>query len=458
MAGSPLLGLYNPNAKRKKNYGDTVTPLIASLIGNTIKDTAVSSGQITNEMANRGVIPGIPAAAFSRRVGGQDWLANLVGRVNRNAGESMKGEVTPMDFVNVASVLPIPAGAGVRTGLTGLRLATKFTPRALKGGQYSTKSIQPSIMARVAERTMASPFTESIGEGILAAPAVPQVWENEELSTGAKIGITGGILGGILSPSLASGLRKTIKTKSLVKQAKKNIDNKVATKADYVIYNMSRVKASDSDLTLAMDTRMPEPAMAALTIGQSGDAFKTSVRLYETDSDFKSIIDDLSSGNITAKQATDRYNSWKAKIPKGSRPPFIPTHSFNAIYNYVNTGRLSSKTTGKVYRTEQVRDPYKIDRLNESLQLNPIAGGVGDTRDLRLYDALVETGLIKGQTIGGDYARKINAGPSRAAMRKVDEWIKETYGVTSPARMAAIREELYQAIGHSGIGLNKVIF
>jgi len=112
-----------PKYKIKKDYGDTVTPAIAGFIGGMIRDTAVSSGQVVNEAF------GNPYLSPVGSLFGKDFLANQVGQVNKAAGESMKGEVTPMDIVNVASLIPNPAGLGIKAASGVGRIAAKAVPK-----------------------------------------------------------------------------------------------------------------------------------------------------------------------------------------------------------------------------------------------------------------------------------------------------------------------------------------
>jgi len=142
-----MAGLFtaflNPNVKPKykikKNYNDTITPAVASLVGNIIRDTAVSAGQIVNESANQGG----GGAIF-----GKDYLSKAFGAINEDAGRSMRGEVTPMDIANVASVIPNPAGAAVKSASALARVLARSAPKitkfeelgALAGGGASTRN------------------------------------------------------------------------------------------------------------------------------------------------------------------------------------------------------------------------------------------------------------------------------------------------------------------------------
>ena len=132
---------YSPGAGT-----DFAQQYIANPIVDMLKDTAVSAGQIANESANRGIGMG-PLGVVLPRLFGNDYLARGAGIFNKDIQQSMQGEVTPMDVANVASFAPIPAGAGARAGILGLKLAERMIPRTgflepaaeLVGGGMTTR-------------------------------------------------------------------------------------------------------------------------------------------------------------------------------------------------------------------------------------------------------------------------------------------------------------------------------
>jgi hypothetical protein len=75
-----------------------------------VKDTAVSVGQVANETVNQKLKLAEPFV-------GTDIAARVVGKVSAGVGESMRGEVTPMDVINTASLVPLPAGVGAKVAV-----------------------------------------------------------------------------------------------------------------------------------------------------------------------------------------------------------------------------------------------------------------------------------------------------------------------------------------------------
>ena len=458
---------YNRFAPQKVQTKDDVTPAIARFIGTMLKDTAISTGQVANEYVNL-TLPGA--------ILGQDFLSNQVSRVSTGAGESMRGEVTPMDIANVASLAPIPAGPIIRGGLLGTRALSKALPTVLKGGKYAPEvnvPIKPSLLARGLESSAASPIVEGVAEGALSAPFVPEILADDDADAKTKALMLAGIGLGVLTPGISRGMGKVKKIDKAVEGANLRLTEGTGSGVDAAIARTSKVGSADSDLTLAFDTSMDDAALAAFTIGQSGDAFKQSVRLYESDPEFKNIIDGVSSGNLSEADGVAAYSSWKSRIPKGARPPYIPTSSFKQLAKYAKTGELSSSRTKNDFQ-----DVFKTDRFRLALGLKPVRGGVGDTRDLRLYDELVKAGEIEGVDIGKGVtlfedhvdrvraaqkargekpkyklASTINSKAARLAMRQMEDWMNETYDITTDARRAAMRERLYQGVGYSGVGL-----
>jgi hypothetical protein len=471
MAGMAT-GFLDPNVKLKykiKNVKkDTFTPAVASLIGGILKDTAVSTGQVANELLSNPFTGGAAAVA-TNALFGKDALSRLVGRVNEDAGESMRGEVTPMDVANVASIIPIPAGGIVRGGLLGLKAGTKLLPRAVKGGKYAAETnipLKPSLLARGVESLAYSPFTEGIGEGIINSPGAVSIAGDDNLDLKTKIGLITGMTAATMLPGAYGGFKKSTAIKNAVSEAKKNIAGGKGTASDYVISNTSKVPSSESDITLAMDTDMPYPAIAAFTQGTAGKDLKHNIRLYENNSEVKSIVDDVSSGTITPDEGAKLLKAFNDSQQVGGKVLGPYTKIFKSIEKYNKTGSLASRGTNKIQSLGGIRQPSKLDRFLGALNLNPVVGNVGDTRDLRLWAALVSEGKIS-TNLDKNFLNEVTAGPdasminqerAREAMFELEKWVADTYKITSPARQAAVRERMYQGIGHAGEGLSKNIF
>lgn len=117
--------LLDPNVKLKykiKVKEDPVTPVISSFIGGILKDTAVSAGQVANESFSNPIISPVGSLL------GKNFLSNEVSKINKEAGKSMRGNVTPMDIFNTASLIPNPASLGAKTGSLFGRLLMKNAP------------------------------------------------------------------------------------------------------------------------------------------------------------------------------------------------------------------------------------------------------------------------------------------------------------------------------------------
>lgn len=479
-----MAGMYtsflNPNVKSKykikKNYNDTLTPAVAGFVGDIIKDTAVSTGQVANELLSNPYTGGAAAIA-TNALFGKDALSRAVGKVNEDAGESMRGEVTPMDIANVASLIPIPAGAAVRGGLLGLKAGTKALPKALKGAKFAPEynvPIRAGKPSRLVESLIQSPVVEGIGEGFMNAPAAGSIITDDNMSNTQKAGTLAAMFGLTLLPGAVKGVKKGNRIANKLDKAEERVNAGTGTGADYAMVNTKNAGGAESDITLSMDTSLPEPVIAAFTINTNGAQLKNNIRLYESNSEFKKIIDDLWNGKSTAsetKTAITKFNKGKST---GNKMAGTHGQIVDSIARYKNSGELTSSKT-RVVPTLGVEQPFKIDRMLASLKLDPVPGNVGDTRDLQLWDALVKSGDIKTNVdlskldlygirrkrLGknpGKMARFINRPEAREAMLELEDWMKKTYEISSPERLAAVRERLYQGIGHSGSGLSTRIF
>ena len=111
----------------------SISKFIESQVETIVRDTAESVGQVSNEYVNQ-----TPIGMLAKPFLGTDILSKAVGSVNADAGESMRGEVTPMDIINTASLVPLPAGLGAKAVAIG---AKATVPLAKKVGIPLAESI-----------------------------------------------------------------------------------------------------------------------------------------------------------------------------------------------------------------------------------------------------------------------------------------------------------------------------
>jgi hypothetical protein len=176
---APKAVSYNRFARAPIETKDNVTPVIARLIGGLLKDTAESVGQVSNEYVNQTLVGSLL---------GQDFLSKQVDKINPDAGESMRGEVTPMDIVNVASLIPNPFGIAAR-GAVGLgRVASKiptpvfkpvFEPiAAMVGGGTTTRTPVGGILQSILNSTGTKVATNLTAPGINITRATTKQVDN----------------------------------------------------------------------------------------------------------------------------------------------------------------------------------------------------------------------------------------------------------------------------------------
>jgi len=439
---APKAVSYNRFARGPVQTKDDVTPAIAGFIGSMLKDTAESVGQVSNEYINQ-----TPIGMLAKPVLGTDLLSRAVGSVNAGAGESMRGEVTPMDLVNVASLLPIPVGGVVRGGLLAGRAGAKFLPSGLKGIKAldaSTEGIKDRAtamsagpIASVIERGIGSAFVEATPDAILSSPAVIDI-SKSDLPLEQKIALIGGIVGLVAAPGTAASVFERGK----LKVSQGNIAKGQGTLTDEVRVATYNTPYSASDRALSSETSMPAVAIAGSTFG-GRQAYQTKwdISLYETDPEFKRIYDDLLSGGKW-EDAQNAFKKWKIqRTQQGLDNPNTVPQTFEELEKYVKTGTLSNSYRGS---RKSPNLPNKPQRFSEALE-GDATMIVYDSREKKLYDMLVAKGELipGGQTTG---ARGKIPRNTQLERKELNEWFIKTFGITDPQRLQAVRERMYQAL------------
>lgn len=440
MAGL-VAAFLNPNVKPKykikKDYGDTFTPAVASFVGNIIRDAAVSAGQVANEAANRGI--GGPAAIPARVLFGPDYLARLGGKVSPEIEESMKGEVTPMDVVNVASLIPIPVGAGAKAGLAGLKLGAKaqrtFGKGAFSLGERAGQSkYTPSFFARIAESAMRNPisanYINNAPELALNAPALVNTWKSDA-STEEKAALTAAILAG----TSASGIKDAFKLSRARKAATKDVQN--FNPASPYVRAEQRGSSKTSDISMAMDTDMPLEAMVAFSGSQPGYRTRFYASMYENNNTFRKLVDDFNAGKLTVDEAFEAGKKLTGELPSGMGLG-IKKRNWEYWDKKKNTGSFVNDPT----------DPNtnKLDTLYETLSGKPSGDRIPwDTKEKNRALELVKTGRIDRSKIVGK-----NQAERDASLQQLyfDWYKKNVLKSNNPWVIQSARERLY---GSSGI-------
>ena len=452
MAG--FAGFLNPKIKKyKPSKMDLLAAAIMSTVANgaagIVKDTAVSGGQILNESVNQngaGLGPFFqPAAMLLKQYGGQDALAKLVGRVNSDAGRSMRGEVTPMDVVNVASVMPIPVGGAARLGLAGLKLGAKaerglLGARAFELGPSAGRAIyHPSRSARIAEKLMRNPisanYLNNAPELALNAPAVVDTWKSD-LSTDKKAALTAAI---ILGTSIG-GIKDTAKLGLARRAARKDTQN--IKPASRFVRTEQRGSSATSDITMAMDTNMPLEALVAFSGSQPGYRTKFYSALYDNNSEFKNIVDLFDSGKISVDQAHKLSTDLTKKLPAGSG---IGLKRRN--WEYWD----KKKKTGSFVNNPSDPNTSKLNTLYDTLTGKPSATTIPwDTKEAARALALYRSGVLSnGRIKTGTKKEEIDQ------LRKMYfDWYKKNVLLSdNPWVMQSARERLYGSSGVNDINI-----
>lgn len=432
MAGI-VTGFYNdPNIKRKvnirpNNINDPLTDPVAEFIGETLKDTAISTGQVLNEGFSNPLISPIGSIL------GKDFLANQVSKINPEAGKSMRGEVTPTDIVNVASLIPIPVGGIARGGLMGLKLAAKGERLLGRGaftlGETASKSrYKPSFSAKIAESTMRNPITanylNNAPELALNAPALINTWKSDA-PIEEKLGVTSLILAG----TSAGGIASRIKLGKARRAANKDTANK--NPASALIRAEAKADSSYSDITMAMDTGMPLEGIVALSASQPGYRTKYYASLYENDMGFRRLIDDFNAGKVSIDDAQKRAEQISARLGP-SRGLGIKRRNWEYWANKKNTGSF-------------VKDPRytKLDTLFNTLTGNPSGTTIPwDTKEIGRAKSLLETenSPIRGR-------------PGSTKQKYIDWYFNNVLLSDNPWVLQSARERLYGASGVSDINI-----
>jgi hypothetical protein len=433
---------YNRFAPQNVKTKDDVTPAIARFIGSIIKDTAISAGQVANEGLSNPYVSPVGSLL------GKNFLAEQADRVNPSVGGSMRGEVTPMDFVNIAAAAPIPIGGAVRGGLLAARAGTKFLPQGLKGikaldaSTGITKragSMQAGPIASTIERGIGSAFVEATPDAIFSSPAAIDVAKSD-LPLGQKAALIGGIVGLVAAPGTAASVFQ----RSKLKTSKGNLAAGKGNLTDEVRVAVSDTPWSASDRALSSETSMPAPAIAAATQGaREGAGTKWDMSLYENDPDFKKIIDDAVSGKTTAKESQTNFVNWKnERQDRGLKNPNIVGQTWEQLELNARTGSLSRG--GNSGPNASPNPPNKAQRFRETLEGNADMI-VFDSREKKLYDALVSRGEI---TPGKQKtnARGKDVRDFQLERKELNEWFKNTFNITDPQRLQAMRERMYQAL------------
>jgi hypothetical protein len=360
----------------------------------------------------------------------------------------MRGKVTATDLVNVASLAPIPVGAAVRGGLLAARAGAKFLPSGLKGIKALDAST-PGIMGRagamqagpiasVIERGIGSAFIEATPDAILSSPAVIDI-SKSDLPLEKKIALIGGIVGLVAAPGTAASVFERGK----LKVSQGNIAKGQGTLTDEVRVATYNTPYSASDRALSSETSMPAPAIAAATQGaRAGASTKWDMSLYENDPEFKTIIDNATLGNTSAKESKNAFEAWKQKRKdNGELNPNIVEQTWDQLELNAEAGTLSSNQVGP--RTTP-NLPNKAQRFRETLE-GDATMIVFDSREKKLYDMLVARGeLIPGGQKTG--ARGLVPKKTQIERKELNEWFIKTFGITDPQRLQAMRERMYQAL------------
>jgi hypothetical protein len=208
----------NPNYIRKGGKTGALMDAVQSMI----QDPVVSGLQIANEYENFNNPMINPVGSVANTLFGKDWVARGIGNaaeqidkyantapnknstnMNKQAKKMAAGEVTPMDFVNVSSLIPV--GEGIGLGAKGLlKLAEVAAPKLthlepaaqLVGGGITTRipgqSELKSILENYGRATKAAPSTISASNNIVYASTnqVDNIREPHE--TKGKSGHTNG--------------------------------------------------------------------------------------------------------------------------------------------------------------------------------------------------------------------------------------------------------------------------
>lgn len=412
--------VFDPKNFKKNKWNDPFSPYLKPVMEfarDTVKDAGISVAQIANEGANNGLL--FTGGPFLKAFLGNDYLARYAGKLSPELGKTMTGEVTPMDVVNLASVLPIPVGAGAKAGLIGLKLAAKaqrgLGRSAFKLGASPSKHIyEPSIAARIAENTMHNPITANFlnnaPELALNSPALIDTWKSD-LSTEEKVGLTAAILAG----TSARGIKDLAKYKIGNRRARNSVEYGSA-----LVRTEARGSSATSDIAMAMDTDMPVEALVAFTGGQSGYRTKWYATLYEHDPVFRSTVDDFNAGAIDIATAINRTrgvglmpSNWRAWQRKKNTGSFVKNP-------------LNPKT-------------QKLDTLYDTITFNPRRGTVPwDTKEQGRAENLIKTGELRGV--------KGRGGARQQAY--LDWYFNNVLRSNNPFVAQARRERLY---GESGV-------
>lgn len=409
-----------------------------------VRSNAESFGQVSNEYLNQ-----TPIGMVAKPFFGTDVLANTVGQINSGFGESMRGEVTPMDIANVASFAPIPVGAAVRGGLLAARAGTKFLPTGLKGIKALDASA-PNIMDRAGsmqagpissfiEKGIGSAFLEATPDAILSAPSVIDI-SKSDLPVEQKIALIAGVVGLAAAPGTAASIFE----RSKLKVSQGNIAKGQGTLTDKARVATYNTPYSASDRALFSETTMPAPAIAAATQGaRAGAGTKWDMSLYENDLRYKRIIDNATSGKTNAEESQKAFEIWKKKREQqGLKNPNIVKQTWEQLELNSKTGSLSR--SGNSSAKDSPNPPNKAQRFRETLEGNANMV-VYDSREKKLYDMLV----ARGELIPG--SQKTNARGEQIRnfqleRKELNEWFTKTFGISNPQRLQAMRERMYQAL------------
>lgn len=142
-----------------------------------VRDTAESVGQVANETVNQKLKLAEPFV-------GTDIAARVVGKVNAGVGESMRGEVTPMDVINTAGLVPLPAGVGAKAVAIG---AKATVPLAKKVGIPLAEAILDTF--RVPGLPVPSFAGVGNAGGALARTGAPKGFDTALRTTPQSVGI-----------------------------------------------------------------------------------------------------------------------------------------------------------------------------------------------------------------------------------------------------------------------------
>jgi hypothetical protein len=159
---------YNRFAPQNVKTKDDVTPAIARFIGSMIKETAISAGQVANEGLSNPYVSPVGSLL------GKNFLAEQADRVNPSVGESMQGNVTPMDIFNVMSLIPNPVGAAAKGTSILARGLSKAAPRI---SQYEPAAAMAGggMTTRIPTGNILSGLLGSTGTKVAGQTAIPAV-------------------------------------------------------------------------------------------------------------------------------------------------------------------------------------------------------------------------------------------------------------------------------------------